>query len=284
MSQLPGPPQQQLPPGPMQSMQQKQPAGGLKVVIAALVMALVAVVILSVYIQGVKDQVSAKQFTIYVLTRTVRPNDQVKTKDWKPYSIPHTPEFKDAFEKGLNAILDAGTLELKAKEGSSYEVNAPAGSVITNAMFDRANQSKDLAVEKGKVRIALPIKSKTTPGGLRPGEYVDLAAPLQTGGTIPEMMIVMEGIRVKAIGTHTLTDEGSDTRGRNVRSYSTVSFDVEQNIAIKLSTLEKMVRAMGEFELYITSSDRRPHWDAGTINPRVLSEMEKLLPATGTNN
>lgn len=284
MSQIPGPPPQQALPGPTQQGPRKQPGGGIKVVIAALAMALVAVIILSIYIQGVKDQVAARQFTVFVLDHNVVPNDPVKRKDWKPYSIPDTSEFRTAFEKGILAILNEDVLRQKERDGEKYQVTAAQGSIITYAMFDSANRNKDLEVEPGKVRIALPIKSKTTPGGLRPGEYVDLAAPIQSGGTVPEMMIVMEGIRVKAVGTHTFTDESSGNSGRSVRNYSTVSFDVDQDIAIKLSTLEKVVRVIGEFELYITTANRRPSWQGGGINPKVLAEMEKLLPVRRRTN
>jgi hypothetical protein len=282
MSQIPGPPPpqqpQMLPPNPMQQGARKQPAGGAKVVVAALSMALVAVVVLSVYIQGVKDQVASKQFTVFVLTRSVTPNSPMKD-DWKEIFIPDTKDFREAFEEGLQAIMTEGTLKSKVQAGDKYEVSAASGSIITHVLFDKSNRSKDLAVEDGKVRIAIPIKSKTTPGGLRPGEYVDLAAPIQTGGDIPQVMIVMENLKVKAIGTHTLTDEGSSSGSRSNRSYSTVSFDVDQAIAVRLSTIEKMVRATGEFEIYIASASRPPSWDGGGINPRVMEVLEQLIPA-----
>ncbi len=261
----------------MQQGPAKQPSSGIKVVIAALAMALVAVIILSIYIQGVKDQVAAKQFTVFVLNENVSRNDPIKRKDWESYKIPDTPEFDAAFRKGIKAVMSEDELIVKVKAGDRYEVDAARGSIITHVMFDKENRSKELEVEAGKVRIALPVQSKTTPGGLRPGDFVNIAAPIETGGAVPEMMVVMEIVKIKAIGTQTYTEGGSDS-DRKIRNYSTVSIDVDQATAVKLSTLEKMVRAIGEFELFITSQKQKISWQGGGINPDVLKHMEKMLP------
>lgn len=270
----------QLPSG---SVPPPPPVGGAKVVIAAISLGLIAVIILSFYIQSVKDQVAAQQFTVFVLNRNIKPNDRITANDWTKVSVPDKQVFRDGF-KGLNAFIsnNGSDEDLRAQitGGKQWEIAADKGAVITHAFFTRPADQRDQNIEEGKVRIALPIKSTLTPGGLRPGMNVDIAAPMLTGGQIPQTMIVMQGVKIKAVGTYTLAEEGTGDQSRTIRSFNSVSIDVEQDVAIALSTLEKMVKVTGQFELFFAPDQpRTPEWEPGKINPKVLELVRKNLPA-----
>lgn len=273
MSQLPS---GSLPPPP--------PVGGAKVVIAAISLGLIAVIILSFYIQSVKDQVAAQQFTVFVLNRNIKPNDRITANDWAKVSVPDKPVFRDGF-KGLNAFISPNgsdeDLRAQITGGKQWEIAADKGAVITHAFFTRPADLRDLKIDEGKVRIALPIKSTLTPGGLRPGMNVDIAAPMLTGGQIPQTMIVMQNVKIKAVGTYTLAEEGAGDQSRTIRSFNSVSIDVDQDVAIALSTLEKMVKVTGQFELFLAPDEPRisEDIDPGKINKKVLELIRKNLPA-----
>jgi len=260
------------------------PIGGAKVVIAALSLGVIAVLILSFYIQSVKNQVAAQQFTVFVLKRGIKPGDPIKANDWERVSVPDKSVFRAGFE-GLKAYISNNgsddDLRAEIAGGKRWEIAADAGAVITHAFMTKPPELRDLDIEEGKVRIALPIKSKMTPGGLRPGMRVDIAAPMLTGGQIPQVMLVMHNIEVKAVGTYTLAEESAGESTKTIRSFNSVSIDVDQDTALMLSTLQKMVMAVGEFELYIAPIGvaRVPTWDPGKINPEVLVQIRKNLPA-----
>ena len=257
--------------------------GGAKVVIAAISLGLIAVIILSFYIQSVKDQVAAQQFTVFVLTRSIKPNDRITANDWAKVAVPDKQVFRDGF-KGLNAFIsnNGGDEDLRAQitGAKQWEVAADKGAVITHAFLTRPTQFAEQNIDVGKVRIALPIKSTLTPGGLRNGMNVDIAAPMLTGGQIPQTMIVMQGVKIKAVGTYTLAEQGETDQGKTIRSFNSISIDVDQDVAIALSTLEKMVKVTGQFELFIAPEEARsPEWEPGKINPKVLELVRKNLPA-----
>ncbi len=259
------------------------PVGGAKVVIAAISLGVIAVLILSFYIQSVKDQVAAQQFTVFVLKRNIKPNDRINVNDWERVSVPDKPVFRKGFT-GLNAFISNSgrddDLRAQITGGKQWEITADTGAVITHAFFTRPKEFADQDIEAGKVRIALPIKSNLTPGGLRPGMFVDLAAPMLTGGQIPQTMIVMQNVRIKSVGAYTLAEESGGDQSRTIRSFNSVSIDVDQSVALALSTLEKMVKVTGQFEIFIAPEEPRiPEWEPGKINPKVLEQIRKNLPA-----
>jgi hypothetical protein len=274
-------------PQPPGSVPPPPPIGGAKVVVAALSLGVVAVLILSFYIQSVKNQVAAQQFTVFVLDKAIKPGTKIGPKDWKKHSVPDKPVFRDGF-KGLNAyISDTGSdddLMALVKGGKQWEITAEPGAVITHDFLKKPPEFRDKAIDPGKVRIALPVKSKMTPGGLRPGTKVDIAAPMITGGTIPQVMLVMMAVDVKAVGTYTLAEESTGDASKIIRSFNSISIDVDSKTALQLSTLEKMVKAIGDFELYINpDNDIRVQpegWpEPNTVNPEVLKLINKNLPA-----
>ncbi len=271
---------------PSGSVPPPPPIGGAKVVIAAISLGVVAVLILSFYIQSVKNDVAAQQFTVFVLKRNVKPGDRINAGDWAKVAVPDKEVFRKGFE-GLRAFWhDRGSdeaLRSKITGNAQWEVAADAGAVITHAFFTKPTELKDLGIDPGMVRIALPIKSTLTPGGLRPGMSVDIAAPFPTGGQSPETMIIMQNVKIKAVGSYTLAEESLGDQSRSIRSFNTISIDVDPAVAVQMSTIEKLVKVTGQFEIFIGRDNdaiRAFRWDAGKINPDVLRLMAKFLPAT----
>ena len=248
---------------------------------------MLAVIILSFYIQSVRNEVAKNKITVWKLTKNVRPGDPLKPKDWEAVEVP--AQFRDSFE-AMTAIVSASpnddsTLKSLVKHNKDYQIAGFENGIITTAMFDSPDELEALKIDDGKVRIALPIKSKTTPGGLRPGMHVDLAAPMLTGGQITQTMKVMHNVRIKAVGSTTIAQNASGS-SRSTRSYSTISIDVDPGVALMLSTLEKMVRATGEFEIHIAPQGDRllpdiKGWNSESqINPQIVELVKTNLPSS----
>jgi hypothetical protein len=203
--------------------------------------------------------------------------------------VPDKQVFRQGFE-GLKAYMhdrgDDAALRAEIANGKKWEIYADAGAIITTAFVTAPKELADLNIEPGKVRVALPIKSRLTPGGLRPGMKVDIAAPMltsavnATGAMMPKTMIVMEDVEVKAVGSYTIAEESTGDQSKVIRNFNSISIDVDQKVAVNLSTLEKMVKAIGEFEIYFAPppETRNLKIKPGEINDEVLKQVRKFLP------
>lgn len=246
--------------------------GNPKLLIIAIALAVVAVVLTNIYIERVRRQVEENSFDVYVLTRAVRPGDRMTERDVRKLAVPQ--KFKDSFE-GLGAMDEAG-LKTRLAERETLQRAASAGSVLTYAMFlAEGGDDLDRNIAPGKRLVSLPVNSRTAPGALREGMFVDIEATFATGASLPVTLPVMENVKVVALGTRTVYDDDTGARQRPIARYQSITIEVSPDEATHLSMVQRLM--IGDFDLHLRNprDAARPKIPEGGINPAVLDLIER---------
>jgi len=249
--------------------------GGGKLVLVALGLAIVAVVLTNVYIERVRRQVSQNTFEVYVLARSVAPGVEFINKDVRKIRLPE--QFKSAFDQ--MGYMDEGGVTTRAGR-NSFQRSAAEGEILTYGMFiPPSGTDIDRLIPDGQRMISLPVNSRTAPGALQEGMYVDLEALFRTSSPLPEPITVMERVKVIALGTRTIYDTEEGTRRRFSRNFQTITILVTPEDATTLTAVRQL--AVGEFELHLRNPDdtRHPKIPEGGVNPRLLRLIEQGGPA-----
>ena len=222
--------------------------------IVAVVMALFVVVLTNVYITLVRREVEDQGIVVYRLKRDVTPGYKIREQDLEQVRIP-----KAFAEYGSEYIKPA---DLPNQLGRAVLSGAKQGSPFTTQLFTKDSQQLDFQIAEGMRGCPLPISSRTAPGILRPGMYIDLYATFPMPGQLPKTLAVMERVKVVAVGSVTEGDE-SDRR----ISYSTVTVEVDPEAAKALLAISKFIGREG-FDPLV----RQPRDTSGLtgINPEVL--------------
>jgi Flp pilus assembly protein CpaB len=256
-------------PGPVPA---SPPAGSAKLVIVAAVLALVAIVLVNVYVEYIKYTIDEQPIVRYRLLQTLRPGERLRDRDIEAVQLP--ARYQDAFR---NYISDR---ERDSKIGSIVLREATQGEFLSSLVFEQPEGSRlDDQIRPGFRLYALPVNSRTTIGGLRPGMHVDIEAPFRGTGTTDLILPVMEGVKVIEVGNMSTADEQRGGASR-VSSFQKIGIEVTPQAASALSMIERIAR--GPFELHLRNpQDQLPvkilHPDRDTnINPVVLD----MLPST----
>ncbi len=235
--------------------------GGTKLVIVAVVLALVAVVLVNLYIEVVRRQATEDTFTVYFLTQSVRPMEKLTKDKVRAEQVPR--RFEGAFK---NTIGEDG---LESRMGETFQRAAASGQPLTPDLFAlSAVEREDATINPAMRRVPLRVNSKTLPGSLRPGMYVDIAAPFINEQGKVQVLMVMERVQVRAMGQMSIAEDTSAQR--RITNYPTIEIDVTPEEALALSEIQR--RTAGDFELYLRNpaDSGAPMIEAGGINPQVL--------------
>jgi Flp pilus assembly protein CpaB len=249
-----------------------QPIAGTRLVVVALLLAILAVIVTNFYIERIRRQVAESSFDVYVLTRAVRPGVELSEKDVKRIAVPE--KFEQAFTD--LAYVDEEALQLRLADKEVFQRSADAGEIVTFRLFvPPVGRDLDRNITDGWRLVSLPVNNRTIPGALQEGMYVDIEAPFHTGGAAPVTMPVMERVKVIALGTNTVYDEDDSSRRRGSRSFRNITIEVTPAEATQLSNVQRI--AAGEFELHLRnpSDTQRPKIDVPGINPEVLQLINR---------
>jgi Flp pilus assembly protein CpaB len=250
----------------------QQTAGSAKLVIVAVLLAMFAVVMTNFYIEMVRRDVASSSFDVYVLSRSVHPGDRLDKKITKLESVPD--KFRKSFER-MGAI-DEASLKTRINDKKTFKRRASAGDIITFSLFDMpAGKDIDKHITVGLRMISLPINSRTVPGALHEGMYVDIEAGFLTGGAIAESLPVMERVKVIALGKSTVYDIDATDRRRRQRSYQTITIEVTPDEATQLRMVQYIM--VGEFELHMRNpiDKSRSKIPDGGINAAVIQLIDR---------
>ncbi len=231
-------------------------------VVVAAVLGLVTVVLTNIYITQVKKQVEGESFIVYRLRASVEPGDKIKRNDLVEVRVP--AQFQDTFSnridpEGLDAWLPK---PVKRAAGQN--------DILTFDLYSPPyGQAIDTEIPEGKGWVALPLDNRKVTGLLRPGMYVDVTGTITLPGQLPETIVVIERVKVVAIGSRTEEDyaTGRSSSFRNV----TVQVPIDDAIALEES---RHLLDKDEFGVIV----RRPNdltnlkIPGGGVNPR-LEEM-----------
>ena len=249
------------------------PAGGAKLVLVSLALAMAAVIVTNVYIAQIKRKVEGESFVVYRLTRSVKPDHKLAVQDVSEVPVP------EQYHESFRGFITKG--ELEGRVGDTIKRSAGAGEFLSYSLFttpDTVSDATQITLENRLV--SLPVNSRTIPGMLRPGMYVDIEAPFDMGGAIPTVMTVKERVKILAMGTSVEGDEAGASRGYG--SFRTITIELSPEEATQMSMIK--LAASGDFELQVRNpaDTQMPKIKSGLINPAVRELVEKRSHEPGS--
>ena len=249
-----------------QSSQPQQ--GSTKLVLVALAIAVVAVILVNLYIGYVRSQAREGEFMVYKLMTSVEPGDTLREEMIEPHPIPDS--FKDSFS---DAVTEEG---LQTQLDQQVQRYAARNDVLRYDLFIPPTQNElDRRISDGMRLVALPVETQRIPGDLRPGMYVDIEAPFRTGQGV-RILPVMEQVKVMIVGDFSIVDATeAGSNDVSVSGYRNISVEVTPEQATQLATVSNMITGNFEIQVRNPGDDARPKIPEGGLNPRVVQLIEQ---------
>ena len=207
-----------------------------KLVLSAIVLGVLAVVLVNAHVSKLQAKVEVPKATFYSAAADVAPGVTLAEAIKRKLLVP-VPGIPDAFARGYPQAVDSGEYELWARKRIEHTV--PAGEFLHVRHFKRSTvQELRHRIPPGHALTAIPASRNTTVGFLpTPGDRVDVYTtvkrndPSRKGGLGVEAVLVVEGMRVFAVGGV----YGGEGRRRG-RSYDSLTLsgpkqDIEKVIA-----------------------------------------------------
>ncbi len=246
--------------GPSQSTLSQ--TGNTRLLIAALVTALIAVVLVNLYVQSTRRSLTQDTFTVFRLLVSKQAGDELETRDVEAVLMPNS--FRDAF----NAAVAANERGEPMRVGDTLTRAVDAGDFLREPMFDDVRTSDEFnLVTRGMRGVALPVDARSLPAPLRPEMLIDLEAAFPMPQGPPRILPVMEQVRIVSIDDRTRLSQR--TRGGSSGG-SRITIEVTPEQATQLLTVSSQI--VGDFYVQLRRIDDRstPKIPAGGINPAVL--------------
>ena len=244
-------------------------AGQTKVVIAAVLLALLAVILVNVYISMVRAADQPGSFTVFRLNVSVKPGDTLRSSDVTAVKV--DKRFADAFKTAVKANAQGQPFQL----GQAFQRAASMNDVLSYNLFEPPTQNRlDLTIDPGKRGVALPVNAQKLPGDIQPGMFVDIAAPFTEPNGQTAVWPVMERVKVLLVGSQSVLDQQNGHNRNATSSYSTITVEVTPKQALQLSQIQHL--AAGEFEINLRNpgDESTPDIPGGGINPQVLQRLK----------
>jgi Flp pilus assembly protein CpaB len=250
------------PASPMRQPTPPQQQANVPLILIAVALGLITVIATNWYVQKVKAERDLNMVTVYRLTRSIEPGQKLRRDDVTDYQVPG--EFKESVVEGMNMI--SGN-ELSAQLGEEFRRYANTNAPLTWDLFTPPGQGGAEAVElaAGHRAIPIPVSKETAPPFLEPGMMVDINATLTPPGRKTETRLIMERVRVIAVGGR--TQAAPDSRSR---SYNTITVEVTPEESRALSTIRRYAEEERYEIVYRDSGETRIEIESGTIDPEVL--------------
>ncbi len=245
------------------------PAGGsTKLLIVAAVLAVVAVVLVNLYVEAAKRSVDTDEFPVFRLRVSKSPGQTLEARDVERIAVPEKFQPSFAGAVGPNADGQADTL------GEVITRPVEVGEILEYRHFDLLTEDESrLLINDGMRGIALPVDASTVPDPLRPEMWVDLEAPFRGNAGDTVILPVMERVRVVSVGSTNIIDE---QRGRGGRSgVGKITLEVTPDQASQLETIKSIVTGSFRVHLRRTEDRGRPKIPDGGINPAVLQLLTR---------
>jgi|GEM_PF-5272770 len=245
----------------------KQLPGGQnqgKVLMIALTMAVVAVILMNVYIEVVKQQNKTDSFTVYRLRLSTQPGDRLDDDSVEAMQVPATPDFETAFEGFVRRDPSTSGPD---RLGDAFTRHGARGEFLTHRMFSPIDKREtEKLVRPGKVIYSVPVTRTNLVSVVRPGSEVNLQGLFRINGE-NRSVFVMTGVRVAAInGLSWLTEEDSD-RGKRIGSFVALDLEINPQDALSLMSLTKQIVG-GTYEIALRNPSDSAEFTG--INPVLI--------------
>lgn len=274
MSQMPGSPTVPLPkkPGPPGPAAE---SASPKLVGLALLIAVAAVVMVNLYIIGIKRGAQEGEFEFFRLRVAKDIGQTLALEDVDRVAVPLS--YREAFRD----VVESNTQGQPLRLGDPFTRRAEQGEPLTTRMFDdiTGDASRRL-VTQGYRGVSLPVVSKLLPDPLKAEMRVDILAPVRGQGGRREVLPVMENVRVISVGSRSILDE---TAGNNraATNFETLTVEVRPQQAVLFEMITQEVQKIGAYSVLLRSpDDQRPSFEinSGEINPDVLQRFGLVVP------
>ncbi len=249
-----------------QTANPKPQAGGTTLILIALGMAVVAMIINTIYIEAAKMKSQESTFSVYTLTRNVSPNDPLGDADLREIKVPMS--FHDSFAL-LDAIGKDQYATFMLNKETRFQIYARDKAVVTRSMFLKPDDRQ--IVQSGKVQISLPINSVIQPGTLKLNDRVNILGQFTIDGNT-QLLTVMEQVEVMAMDRITADPNKSAGSSRNVGNYRAITVQVTNDEAKQLIELQQL--AHGDFILALRAQgDAAFEVKSGSVNPLLVKML-----------
>lgn len=242
------------------------PSGSGKLLLVAIGVALLAVVLVNVYIETIKNDGEEKTFTAYILKAPMDAGDIIDSDDYNEVQFPL--DFRDEFERG-GFICSGDDLSDGIAEyvGKPLVQNVERNAALRVDHFIGRNNPDRVPVSDGMRIMSIPVNSRAIPASLEPGVQIDVLA-----NVYGDVMPVMEKVRVVGVGRNTLRELQESGQ---VASGSASKIDIEIAPALGV-TLEGITEKVKSYTVFV-----RPPADTATdlisrggpINQDVLDKL-----------
>ena len=237
---------------------------------AALVLAVVAVVLNTLYVEKIKSSVNEDVFTVYQFIRDKKANDRISDRDFTRVQVPE--RFRASLVRDLGVIDQT---ELPDFVNDRLRIPGVEGSLLLKAHFVAPESiGPQRQTRAGWRDIAIPLARNSTPPSLRPGARVDLYADIRMGGELPVPHLVMENVTVLSVGDEALNvPETAD--GRFSYNYRKMSIEVTEEEALALSNVERIAEGGFRVAVRAETDHTREHIPEGGIHPTILDIIQR---------
>lgn len=280
MSQFqPNQPTVKLPPPPRKPSGPSDQQINIPLILVAVALGLITVIATNWYIIDLRHTINTDTITLYQLKVSVQPGEVLKRKDLDAIQVP--AKLKGNYVEDLHAVTP--------KEVDNYtDPKAPTkfaqagrqGQLLTFDLLLGSDGNSRVEPAEGKRAVPLPIDTETALPNLDPMSYVDISAIVNPRGQRTQSMLVMERVRVLAVGDRT----ANSPNVRRNRNYSTITVEVDPIEAQQLATIQQFAQ---DHKFRITgrnAGDNTQKIYSGGVNPELLRALGLPVPSTARNN
>lgn len=243
-----------------------------RLLLVAVLLAVASVVLTNLYVAQVRAQVDQQSFEVFLLTASVQPGEVLRQNNVRSVRVPMS--FATSFEQ--LGYVDRSALEARMYDREPVQRAATQNAIVTFSLFTPPGGADiDRQITPGRRWISLPINSRTAPGSLRIGMFVDLEGVFIGEDGRTTILPVMERVKVIALGDETMFDP--DDMAARRRSFQTMTIEVSPAEATQLNMAQRVV--VGEFHLHMRNpgDEQLVKIPEGGVNPRVMSLVSRAL-------
>ncbi|MEM1353601.1 MAG: hypothetical protein AAGH88_01825 [Planctomycetota bacterium] len=231
-------------------------AGSTQLVVVGVVLAVIAVVLVNVYVEMRAASQNEDTVTVFRFKVAKDRGDIIKEGDLETIEIPS--DFEDAFGDAMSpSSLDAEMPE--GGWGETLNQSVRKNEVLRFSMVQSGTlDSAGRDVDRGTRIFALKVDSSEQPRNLARGDYIDVLGEFGRGTGV---MYVAQRLEVVQVGDR-LNSQSED--GSRVLRYNNISIQVSPDEVLSLKALEKLtvneqfsitVRADDDYDITITTKE-----------------------------
>ncbi len=240
------------------------PTGNTRLLLVAIGLAILAVVLVNVYIEAIKSVGNESTFTAYILKAPIDAGEKIESDKYDEVQFPM--EFRDAFRKSGFIFRDDQTEGIDEFLGRTLVNDAENGQALRLDHFrDSGRSAPRIPVSLGKRVATIPVIAGFNSADLVPGTYVDLIANIKG-----ESMVVMENVRVVGVGKQNI-QELDNTGGSVGTNAAKIDIEIDPDYGVTLADITSRIIA---YELWLRPpADKTTVWTNDRINREVLDKL-----------